>query len=230
MSNKDSKTVEESGLEAVEVTLSKTERYIEDNKKSLSIIIGVIIVIIGGYLGFKKFIVEPQEKEASEQIFMAEHFFETDSFNLTLNGNGEYLGVLEIADEYSITKAGNLANYYAGMSYLHLGKFDEAIEYLKQFNSDDEIVMTMAIAGIGDANMELGNVDDAISYYVKASERKTNKFVTPMMLMKLGLAYESQKEYSKALETYEKIQKEYSKSNEGRNIRKYIARAKFDNK
>ena len=128
---------------------------------SLSIIIGVIIVIIGGYLGFKKFIVEPQEKEASEQIFMAEHFFETDSFNLTLNGNGEYLGVLEIADEYSITKAGNLANYYAGMSYLHLGKFDEAIEYLKQFNSDDEIVMTMAIAGIGDANMELGNVDDA---------------------------------------------------------------------
>ena len=230
MSNKDNKTVEESGLEAVEVTLSKTERYIEDNKKSLSIIIGVIIVIIGGYLGFKKFIVEPQEKEASEQIFMAEHFFETDSFNLTLNGNGEYLGVLEIADEFSITKAGNLANYYAGMSYLHLGQFEEAIEYLKQFNSDDEIVMTMAIAGIGDANMELGNMDDAISYYVKATERKTNKFVTPMMLMKLGLAYEGQKEFSKALETYEKIQKEYSKSNEGRNIRKYIARAKFENK
>ena len=230
MSNKDNKTVEESGLEAVEVTLSKTERYIEDNKKSLSIIIGVIIVIVGGYLSFKKFIVEPQEKEASEQIFMAEHFFETDSFNLTLNGNGEYLGVLEIADEYSITKAGNLANYYAGMSYLHLGQFEEAIEYLKQFNSDDEIVMTMAIAGIGDANMELGNIDDAISYYVKATERKPNKFVTPMMLMKLGLAYEGQKEFSKALETYEKIQKEYSKSNEGRNIRKYIARAKFENK
>ncbi len=230
MSKKDSKTVEESGLEAVEVTLSKTERYIEDNKKSLSIIIGVIIVIIGGYLGFKKFVVEPQEKEASEQMFMAEHFFETDSFNLTLNGNGEYLGVLEIADEYSITKAGNLANYYAGMSYLHLGEFENAIEYLKQFNSDDEIVMTMAIAGIGDANMELGNVDEAISYYVKATERKPNKFVTPMMLMKLGLAYEGQKEYSKALETYEIIQNEYSKSNEGRNIRKYIARAKFENK
>jgi len=230
MSKKDNKTVEESGLEAVEVTLSKTEQYIEDNKKSLSIIIGVIIVIIGGYLGFKKFIVEPQEKEASEQIFMAEHFFETDSFNLALNGNGEYLGVLEIADEYSITKAGNLANYYAGMSYLHLGKFEDAIEYLKKFNSDDEIVMTMAIAGIGDANMELGNIDDAISYYVKATERRPNKFVTPMMLMKLGLAYEGQKEYAKALEAYETIQKEYSKSNEGRNIRKYIARAKFENK
>ena len=230
MSSKDNKTVEESGLEAVEVTLSKTERYIEDNKKSLSIIIGVIILIVGGYLGFKKFVVEPQEKEASEQIFMAEHFFETDSFNLALNGNGEYLGMLEIADEYSITKAGNLANYYAGMSYLHLGQFEEAIEYLKQFNSDDEIVMTMAIAGIGDANMELGSIDDAISYYVKATERKPNKFVTPMMLMKLGLAYEGQKEFSKALETYEKIQKEYSKSNEGRNIRKYIARAKFENK
>jgi len=230
MSKKDNKTVEESGLEAVEVTLSKTERYIEDNKKSLSIIIGVIIVIIGGYLGFKKFIVEPQEQEATEQIFMAEHYFDTDSFNLALNGTGEYLGVLEIADEYSITKAGNLANYYAGMSYLHLGEFENAIEYLKKFNSDDEIVMTMAIAGIGDANMELGNTEDAISYYVKATERKPNKFVTPMMLMKLGLAYESTKNYAKALETYEKIQQEYSKSNEGRNIRKYIARAKFENK
>ncbi len=137
---------------------------------------------------------------------------------------------MDIADEYSITKSGNLANYYAGMSYLHLGQFEEAIEYLRQFNSDDEIVMTMAIAGIGDANMELGNTDDAISYYVKATERKPNKFVTPMMLMKLGLAYESQKEFAKAYETYELIQKEYSKSNEGRNIRKYIARAKFENK
>ena len=230
MSKKDNKTVEESGLEAVEVTLSKTERYIEDNKKSLSIIIAVIVIIIGGYLGFKKFIVEPQEKEASEQMFMAEHFFETDSFNLVLNGRNEYLGVLEIADEYSITKAGNLANYYAGMSYLHLGDFENAIEYLKKFNSDDEIVMTMAIAGIGDANMELGNTEDAISYYAKATERKPNKFVTPMMLMKLGLAYEGNKNFDKALETYEKIQTEYSKSNEGRNIRKYIARSKFENK
>ena len=230
MSNKDNKTVEESGLEAVEVTLSKTEKYIEDNKKSLSIIIGVIIVIIGGYLGFQKFIVEPQEKEAAEQMFMAEHYFETDSFNLALNGSAEYLGMLEIADEYSITKAGNLANYYAGMSYLNLGQFEDAIEYLKKFNSDDEIIMTMAIAGIGDANMELGNTEDAISYYVKATERKPNKFVTPMMLMKLGLAYESTSNFEKALEVYEKIQQEYSKSNEGRNIRKYIARAKFENK
>jgi tetratricopeptide (TPR) repeat protein len=226
MSKKDSKGVEESGLEVVESTLSRTEKYIEDNKKSLSIIIAVIIVIIGGYLGFKKFIVEPQEKEAASQMFMAEHFFEIDSFELALNGKGEYLGFIEIAEEYSITKSGNLANYYAGMSYLRLGKFEEAIEFLKNFNSDDEIVMTLAISAIGDANMELGNIEEAISYYVKATERKPNEFSTPLMLMKLGMVYESQNKYDKALECYEKIQNDYSKSNEGRNIRKYIARAK----
>lgn len=230
MSKNENKSVEESGLEAVEVTLSKTEKYIEDNKKSLSIIIGVIILIVGGYLSFQKFVVEPQEEEASSQIFMAEHFFETDSFNLTLNGNGEYLGVLEIADEYSITKSGNLANYYAGLSYLHLGEFENAIEYLKKFNSNDQIFMTQAIKCIGDANMELGNTDEAISYYVKASERKPNKFITPRLLMKLGAAYESNKEFDKALTAYETIQTEYSKSSEGRNIRKHIARAKLGNK
>lgn len=228
MSKKDKVSVEESGLETIEVTLSRTERYIEDNKKSLSIIILAIVVIVGGYLGFQKFVIAPQEKDASSQMFMAEHFFETDSFRLALEGRGEYEGVIYIAEEFGLTKAGNLANFYAGMSYLHLGEYENAIEYLKKFASDDENVMTMAVVGIGDANMELGNIEDAISYYVKASERKTNKFTTPFVLLKLGMAYENNNDYEKALATYEIIQEKYSKSNEGRNIRKYIARAEYN--
>lgn len=211
-------------VEVVENTLSRTEQYIEDNQKSLTIIVLAIVVIVGGYLGFQKFIVEPQEKEAAGLMFQAEHLFEIDSFRIALEGDN---GFLEIADGYSLTKVGNLANYYAGVCYLQLGEYENAIDYLNQFSSDDEILMTMSISSIGDANIELGNIDDAISYYKKASERKPNNFITPMLLMKLGLAYESQDNLNDALITYNKIQSEYSDSNEGRNIRKYIAKIEY---
>ena len=211
-------------VEVVENTLSRTEQYIEDNQKSLTIIVLAIVVIVGGYLGFQKFIVEPQEKEAAGLMFQAEHLFEIDSFRIALEGDN---GFLEIADGYSLTKGGNLANYYAGVCYLQLGEYENAIDYLNQFSSDDEILMTMSISSIGDANIELGNIDDAISYYKKASERKPNNFITPMLLMKLGLAYESQDNLNDALITYNKIQSEYSDSNEGRNIRKYIAKIEY---
>jgi TolA-binding protein len=216
-------------VEVVENTLSRTEQYIEDNQKSLTIIVLAIVVIIGGYLGFQKFIVEPQEQEAASMMFVAEHNFQLDSFNLALNGDAanDIAGFLDIADEYSLTKVGNLANYYAGMSYLQIGEFENAIEYLNKFNADDEIVMTMAIIGIGDANSELGNIDDAISYYKKASERDPNNFATPYALMKLGMIYESQGKTEKALAAYKKIQTEYSTSNEGKNIRKNIARLEY---
>lgn len=217
-------------VEVVENTLSRTEQYIEDNQKSLTIIILAIVVIVGGYLGFQKFIVEPQEQEAASLMFVAEHNFELDSFNLALNGDAsnDIAGFLDIADEYSITNVGNLANYYAGISYLQIGEFEKAIEYLNKFNADDEILMTMAIVGIGDANSELGNIDDAISYYKKASERKVNNFSTPYALMKLGMIYETQGKKEEALVAYKKIQSEYSTSNEGGNIRKNIARLEYD--
>jgi len=216
-------------VEVVENTLSRTEQYIEDNQKSLTIIVLAIVVIVGGYLGFQKFIVEPQEQEASSLMFVAEHNFELDSFNLALNGDAanDIAGFLDIADEFSITKVGNLANYYAGISYLQMGEFENAIEYLNKFNSDDEVVMTMAIVGIGDANSELGNIDDAISYYKKASERRANNFATPYALMKLGMIYETQGKNEEALVAYKKIQSEYSASNEGKNIRKNIARLEY---
>jgi tetratricopeptide (TPR) repeat protein len=211
-------------VEVVENTLSRTEQYIEDNQKSLTIIVLAIVIIVGGYLGFKKFIVEPQEKEAAALIFEAEHYFAIDSFRVALESEN---GFLEISDSYGLTKVGTLANYYAGICYLQLGEFENAIEYLNKFSSDDEMLMTLSINAIADANMQLGNIDDAVSYYKKASERKPNKFITPMILMKLGQTYEDLNDNKNALSVYKKIQSEYSDSNEGRNIRKYIAKMEY---
>ena len=51
---------------------------------------------------------------------MAEIYFEKDSFNLALNGDLNSAGFIDIADDYSSTKTGKLANYYAGICYLNL--------------------------------------------------------------------------------------------------------------
>jgi len=218
------KVSEQDQFESVENALSRTEHYIEQNQKSLTIIVLAIIVIIGGYLGYQRFVVSPKEKEAQSQMWMAEQYFARDSFNLALHGDGNYLGFLDIVEEYSITKSANLANYYIGISYLHLGQYEQAIEYLKAFESDDEMVAPIAYGAIGDAYMELEEPAEALKFYEKAVTKSDNEFTTPIYLMKVGFVYEQNQDYEKALEAYQTIKNDFPESAEGRQIDKYIVR------
>ena len=218
-------TKEEKNIDISE-TLSKTEQYIEDNRKKLSIIVGSIIAVIAGYLLYQKMYVGGKEKEARAQMFFAEQYFRGDSLRLAINGDGNYPGFTEIADEYGISPSGNLARLYLGMSYLRSGKYDDAISALESYSGKDEITPSLALAGIGDAYMELNKTDDAISSYEKASKKNQNNFSTPIILMKLGGAYETTGKYDDAVEVYEKIKKDYPASVESREADKYIARAK----
>ena len=196
----------------IEETLSRTEQYIEDNQKSLVVIVGGIIVIIALYLSFTNFYLEPLEEEAHADMYMAEMYFEKDSFNLALNGDGQFLGFLDIADEYSLTNAGNLANYYAGLCYLHTEQYEDAIEYLSNFSSDDIILSTLALGCIGDAYLELEENSKALKYYEKAAENNDNEFTTPRYLMKQANILEMNEEFEDALEIYNQIKEDYSKS------------------
>lgn len=214
-------------LEAIQSTLGRSERFLEENQKSISIIIGAIIVIVVGYFAYQKFYVAPMEDEAQTQMFMAQNYFAQDSFKLALDGDGFNEGFLNVADEYGMTNTGALANYYAGISYLHLGDYDNAISYLKNFDASDDMITTMAIGAIGDAYIGKDQIDEAVTYFKKASERKTNEFITPLYLMKLGLVYENLDNKADALTAYETIKKEYPKSTEARKIDKYIERAKL---
>ena len=214
-------------LEAVEQALSRTEHFIEDNQKTLTYIVLAIIVVIGGFLGTKKFIISPKEQEAQTQIFMAENYFEKDSFNLALNGDGNYLGVLDIIDNYKVTKTGKLAYYYAGISYLHLGQYENAIEYLQKFKSKDDMILPIAIGAMGDAYSELEDFDKAISQYIKAANINENIFLTPIYLQKAGELLEEQEKPAQALEHYERIKIDFPDSNEAREIDKYISRARL---
>lgn len=212
----------------VEEAFSKTEVYIEQNKKSLSIIAVAIIALIGGYFAYKYWYVAGEEVKARAEMFKAEAFFEQDSLNKAINGDLKTgsAGFAQIAEDYSITPSGNLAEYYLGICYLKQGKFQEAIEHLEEFNSKDMIVAPIATGAIGDANMELGKVDEAVTFYIKAAEQSSNKFTTPIYLKKAAMANEERKNYSDAVKLYERIKNEYAEAAEARDIEKYIARAK----
>ena len=224
MVKKKDKTAE--NIQAVEDALSKTELFIEKNQKLLSIGIVVIIIIVLAVFAFKKLYLAPKETEAQNQMFMAEKYFEKDSLSLALYGDGNWLGFLDIVDDYKMTKSANLAKYYSGICFLNLGDYDQAISYLKKFKGKDEIVSTMALGAIGDAYMELDEKDKALNYYIKAADHKTNDFTTPLFLMKAGVTHEQLGQTQKALKLYERIKKDYNKSFEGRSIDKYITRAK----
>ena len=214
-------------LEEVESALSRTERFIEDNQKPLTIIIMALVVVVIVFMGYKRFIVVPANKEAQSQMFMAERYFGQDSFNLALYGDGNNLGMLDIIDDYGITKSSELAHYYAGISFLNLGEFELAIEQLEKFSSNDKMINLIAKGAIGDAYLELGEPSKAITYYEKAATTEDNVFVNPIYLLKAGQVYESQEEFQKALETYQKIKDNYPESQEGQKIEKYIAKVKL---
>ena len=208
----------------IEETLSKTEQFIEENQKSLMTIIGAIVGIVALFSVYQNFYIKPMEKEAQAEMYMAELYFQKDSFNLALNGDGQYLGFLDIADDYSSTNVGQLANYYAGLSYLHTADYDNAIEYLGDFSSDDIILSSLALGCIGDAYMELGDTDAALDAYADAVNNSANDFTAPRYMMKQAMIYTSNGDNNKALDLFKAIQSDYKTSREANGIEKFIAR------
>ncbi|MEO0312727.1 MAG: hypothetical protein RIQ89_2384 [Bacteroidota bacterium] len=209
----------------LENTISKSEDFINKNKKSLLIIVGAVLVGIIGIWYYNGVYLKDKEKEAAAAMYKAEDYFAKDSLKLALDGDGSAMGFAAIADEYSMTKSGNLAHYYAGMTLLKLGRFQDAIEKLSGYDADDLITPSLALGAIGDAYLELNNMDDAISYYRKASKEKVNNFSTPIMLQKLASALELKGDNKEAAEIYRSIKKDYPSSQEGQNAEKYASRA-----
>jgi tetratricopeptide (TPR) repeat protein len=220
------KDVNPQTISNVEETLTRTEHFLEENYKTLLIGLGVIVVLVGIFwLG--KLYLGKKNDEAQSQMYQAERYFEMDSLNLALNGDGNYLGFLDIIKDYKLTNAGNLARYHAGICYLHLGKYQDAIDFLNKYSKKDKVIGSLAIGATGDAYVELGDLDKGVSKYLEAAEFAMSSFNTPLFLMKAAELYELTGKYSDALKLYERIQNDYPESTEGSSIEKYIARVKL---
>lgn len=223
---KNKKDVNPPTISSVEETLSRTEHYLEENYKPLLIGLGVIVLLVGlGWLG--KLYFNKRNNEAQSQMFQAERYLEKDSLKLALNGDGNYLGFLDIARDYKFTNSGNLARYSAGICYLHLGNYKEAIEFLNKYSKKDKLIGSLAIGATGDAYVELGDLEKGVSKYIEAADFARNSFNTPLFLMKAGELYELKGKFPEALKLYERIENQYPESTEGTTVEKYIARLKL---
>ena len=199
--------------DAINETLSKSEEFINNNKNKIFTVLGVMVFILLGFSIFS-YIKSNQNNNAQEEMFQAVYYFEKDSLVQALNGDGNNYGFLEIIDEYGLSDAANLSKFYAGASYLKLGNYENAINYLDEFSSSDLLIQARAYSLIGDAYVEIGDYDNAIYYFKKASNENPNEFFTPSYLLKLAIVYEETGDLESALDTYEEIIEEFKNSPE----------------
>jgi tetratricopeptide (TPR) repeat protein len=179
---------------ALDETASKTEDFVAKNQNIIIGVVGAIAVVLIGYLAYQKFVAAPKEDEAATEMYQAQQYFQqatdgvaSDSlYKLSLKGAEGKYGFVDIADKYSGTDAGNLANYYAGIAYLNTGKYAEAIDYLEKFKSEDVVLSALATGAIGDAHSQKNEPKEALDFYVKAAESNKNEFTTPRFLLKAG--------------------------------------------
>lgn len=209
--------------EVIQEKLVNVETWLERNPKTAIGITAAILLVVGGFFGYRYYLGN-QDNLAQKDMFQAVHYFEADSLNLALNGDGNNLGFLQIIEDYGMTDAGNLANYYTGFIYLKQGKYPLAIFHLEDFSSDDLLVQARAYSLMGDAYMEQKDFENAAKYYSKAAGYKPNKEFTPAYLIKAGLAYEKLNNSGKAIEVYQTIIDKYWESAEFQNAKKYKAR------
>jgi len=230
MAKKVNKTDEQ--LANVEGHLSKAGLYVVENSGKLIKLVGAIILGFAIFFGYNTFFVEPNEKNASSEMYIAEFYFQNNNYEKALIGDGKFSGFLSIADQYSSTKTGNIANYYAAICQMNLGSsldslkyFENALSSLNNFETDDKIISSLSTGLKGDANMELGNTNKAMSFYKSAATDNVNSFTTPYFMMKQSKILELNKDFDSALEIYNTIKSDYPESKEGINIDKYITSA-----
>ena len=228
MSNitKEKTTPKESAFENPEVIIDKfvdVESYVEKHTKTIGIAVLAIALVIGGYFGYRWW-TQTQDEEAQKQMFAAVYYFEADSLKKALNGDGNNLGLISISEDFSGTKAGKLARFYIGTIYLKQGKYQDAIDNLSKFSSDDMLVGPRANSLIGDAYMELNDPAKALEYYKKAALHAPNKYFSPRYLMKAALAQELTKNYVDAISTYEMLIEKYYDSQEAQDAKRLKAR------
>ena len=209
--------------EALQEKLIGAEHWFEANSKIVIGIAVALVLVVGGYFGYQYYKQE-QNDAAQREMFQAVYYFEADSLDKALNGDGNNLGFLQIIDDYGITDAANLANYYTGVIYLKQGKFEPARLYLEDFKSDDLLVQARAYSLIGDTYMEEKKFAEAANFYNKAANYEPNKYFSPVYLMKEALAYEKLNQIDKAKETYDKVITQYWDSSEFQKARKFRAR------
>lgn len=202
--------------------LGKSEAFVIKNKNTFLVAIIAIIAVVAGYLAYDAFVAEPKNAEAAKAIFKAEQYFANGEFETALNGDGINAGFLQIIEENGGTDASNMAYAYAGLCYAQQKDYDEAINYLEEYNGDDKLVSPMVKYALGNCYAYKENIDKAIKLLLEAADEAENITVSPKCLFDAAAMYEKQGKADKAIELYNRIKNEYPQAPEATNIDRFI--------
>jgi len=204
---------------------SRSEKFIETYKNHIIIAVSAVILIVVAILGVRQYYLLPKENEAQVAIFQGETYLAAQQWELALNGDGrEYIGFVNIIDDYGITKTANLAKAYAGICYYHLNSPEEALDYLKKYKVNDKIIAPVVKGLIGDCYVDMGDITEGLKYFNQAASIADSDLLSPIYLKKAGIAFESIFDYANALKTYQTIKSKYPNSQEASDVEKYIDR------
>ena len=212
----------------VEDALTQSEAFLIKYKNAIIGGVVAVIIIVAGFIMYKNLYAEPREEKAQAALFKGQEYFEQDAFEQALNGDSiGYTGFLKVADEYSGTKAANLAKAYAGICYAQLGKYEEAVKMLDSFNGKDQMVAPAILGAAGNCYAQLGQLDKAVSTLLSAADKADNNTLSPIFLIQAGEILVKQGKYDDAVNAYTKIKDKYFQSYQAMDIAKYIEQAKL---
>lgn len=212
----------------VEDALTQSEAFLIKYKNAIIGGVIAVIIIVAGIIMYKNLYTEPREEKAQAALFKGQEYFEQDAFEQALNGDSiGYVGFLKVADDYSGTKAANLAKAYAGICYAQLGKYEEAVKMLDSFDGNEQMVAPAIMGAAGNCYAQLGQLDKAASTLVSAADKADNNTLSPIFLLQAGEIMEKQGKYDDAIKAYTKIKDKYFQSYQAMDIDKYIEQAKL---
>lgn len=199
--------------------------YFEENKKTVLLAVGAIIVVIGGYFAYKQFVHKPKAQEGIEMLKDVQNFYGLDSFSMVINGSPSFPSAIEIAEDYSGTKAGELAHFYAGTSYLQMGEFESAIEHLEKVDLDDKVVQYLSKGALGDAYVETNDLEKGLSNY-KTAARGLAEDLAATYYLKAGVVMEELGKNQEALDWYQEGMSKLEESPVKTKFETHIAKVK----
>ena len=212
----------------VEDALTQSEAFLIKYKNANIGGVGAVIIIVAGIIMYKNLYAEPREEKAQAALFKGQEYFEQDAFEQALNGDSiGFAGFLKVADDYSGTKAANLAKAYAGICYAQLGKYEEAVKMLDDFNGKDQMVAPAVLGAAGSCYAQLGQLDKAASTLLSAADKADNNTLSPIFLLQAGEILVKQGKFDDAVSAYTKIKDKYFQSYQAMDIDKYIEQAKL---
>lgn len=212
MASKENQNHDETAIENLNSHLTSAGQKLADNKKIIYWIICALLIVgvlIMAYLFLYR---NPREEKAFEAF---------NNVEIQTQGNDSIAAIEygKVAKKYGSTDGGKLASLAAAEAYYNLGKYKDALNYMKNFSTGDEVLQANAYVLEGDCNVNLKKYDEALSLYDKAiSESDKNPQIAPRALLKKANIYDAQKKYDKALECYEEIKNDYPEFIPGNNI------------